>query len=695
MRRITSASVSIMAMHMAGAAEPVVLTEVKVEGQSFLADSLKTPSTTGSRLNLNILEVPASVEPLSEETMLQRGDYNVKDAVTRTTGLVDYSTPGDGGISFSSRGLSGNNSVGLTEDGQRVMVGAGTVTGPSNTWGYERVEVLRGIGSVINGTGTVGGTINLIRKTPQREKSTEALLGVGNFGTYRAAIGTTGALGQAGAYRIDAYTEDSDGFVDRGNASSKKIMSSVTLDLNERLKLDLQADYSEQRPSRYWGTPLVNGVIDKSLRTQNYNVSDAKIQYNDTRVLGRLSWSVSPALKIKEELFYYEGRRHWKDAELYKFNTATGLVDRDSSGYIDIIHDQKQTVNRIEANHEAGPNQLTFGWEAGRIDFTHSNNFALGDSTYSSSVPPIGFDPGLFTSTIPTVPAYDTTTRTQAFYIEDGYNIGSRWTLVAGLRHDSYDYSRSNSTTATAFGSDLSSNSGRAGVTYKLDPSTRLYAQASRGSDPIGSLLSLNLANSKFSLTTAKQTEVGIKQDLDSNRGWWSAALYRITKDNIITRSATDPTVSFQGGSQSSEGIELSSSIRVAKRWRVDANATILNAKFDKLYAADGSSLAGKLPSNVPETVANLWLSYDIGQWNAGAGARYVSKRYADDANTQVLDAYTVFDASASYRVSKNLNVRAVVRNLTDRVYATAAYSSDQVFLGAPRHAEVIAEFSF
>jgi iron complex outermembrane recepter protein len=678
-------------------AADTVLPEVPVTANQAAA-ALDIVSDVGSRLGLSVLDTPASVESVSADTATARGDYDVRDAVTRTTGLTDFSTPGDGGISYSARGFAGNNSVGVTEEGSRVMVGAGTVTGPVTMWGYERMEVLRGIGSIVNGTATVGATVNAVRKAPDAQSSAEALLGMGDYGIYRAGVGGTGGIGSVGAFRIDAYAEGSNGFVDRGDSGSSKIMSSFRFDLASNVRLDFQADHSVQTPTRYWGTPVINGVIDKSIRDRNYNVEDAKIQYVDNRVFGRLSWEISPGLTVRDEVTYLEAKRHWRDAEYYVYDPATRLVDRSSDGYTEILHNQKQTGNRLEVAYDTKDNRFVAGWEAMTIDFLHTNNFTGSGNTFSSSVPLNIPVPGVFTSTDPTVPAYDTRTRAQAFYVDNAYNLTDMLILTTGLRNDGYRYSRTNLTSNSGFDTNLNSNSVRLGLSYKVQPDTALYAQASTGSDPIGSLLSLNLAQSKFKLTDAKQAEVGVKQGFAEGRGMWTAALYQIKKDNIITRDPNNLSQSVQGGSQSSRGIELSSSLSLTRNWRVDANLALLNARFDALTQSVGGSavsLAGKRPMNVPEQVANLWLAYSTGAWEAGTGARYVGKRFADDANTQTLDAYTVFDATAAWRLSSTTKLRLNLRNLTDRVYATAAYSPTQVYLGAPRYAEVVAEFKF
>ena len=647
-------------------------------------------SATGSRLNLSARDLPASVESVDAQTIRQRGDVSMREAITRTTGLTDIATQGDGGVAYSARGFTGNNSVGVLIDGQHMLVGAGTSTDPTSTWGYERIEVLRGSGSVINGTGTTGATINAIRKAAQREASGELLLGIGARSTLRAGLGGTGALGAAGAFRLDAYTEKSDGFVDRGESSAKKLMGSARFDPRSDLRLEFQFDHNDQKPTRYWGTPLVNGAIDGALREQNYNVADAAIAYVDDRVLGRALWQAAPNLRLVEEMSYFTARRHWRDAEEYAYDPASKRVERASFG--EIFHHQRQIGNRIEAAYALQGNRLVAGWEVSNIDFRHDSNAFDG----ADSVALQGFDPGSFAPQgVAATPNFRSQTRARAVYAEDAYNFSEQLLLVAGARHDRYGYTRFNPRSGTGFDAVLASTALRLGLSYRLTPATALYAQASTGSDPIGSLLSLNLANSQFTLTRARQVEAGVKQDFAGGLGEWTGALYRISKDDILTRDPVHPSVSIQGGSQSSQGAELSASVLPGLGWRIDGNLALVDARFDTLRDGAGVSYAGKRAPNVAGQVANLWLSRGVAQWQGGIGGRYVGKSYADNGNSMVLPAYTVIDASLAWRANRTMTLRANLRNLGDRVYATTAYTGTQVSLGEPRHVELTAEFKF
>lgn len=685
-----SAALALLCAPCAKAQQSAPIPTVTIQGGAAIEGlDLQRPNATGSRLNLSALDVPASVESLSAATMQARGDLLLKDAVTRSTGLTDTSSPGNG-ISYSARGFNGNGSVAVLENGLRPQVGSGTATYPADPWGYEYIEVLRGPGSVVYGSGTTGATINAVRKAPKRSTAIEAMAGAGGGRALRAGIGGSGAVGENGAFRVDAYADCADGFIDRGESRHGKVLGSLAYALTPELDLDLQLDHLEQKPLRYFGTPLVNGAIAPQLRRQNYNVGDADIEFVDNKALARLGWRVSAALTISNELAWMKARRNWRNAEYYVYDAATNSVDR--SDYIAIRHDQEQTANRLEARWSAGAHRVAAGWEASTINFMHTNNSPYGGA---SNVPATGFDPGAFDSPDPLRPNFATDTASNALYAEDAYSISDRLLLLAGLRHDRYRVERVSLLGAAGFDAALKSTSARLGLTWKLAPDTSLYGQASTGSDPVASILSLNLASSKFDLTRSRQIETGVKQQLAGGKAEWTAALYRITKDDIITRDPSNPALSVQGGSQSSRGAEFSAGASLAPSWRVDANAAYTDARFDHLIESGNASRAGKRPADVPKISANLWLSYRSEAWRAAAGARYVGERFIDNGNTQALPAYTVLDASLGWNLGRKVLLQLNLRNLADKVYASTSYSDSQYLLGDRRHAELTVQWRY
>jgi len=701
-KRTGLAAAITLAIHAPAFAETTISTEtatstektlstVEVSAKQIVASlHFDQPSTTGSRTGVTARELPATTSSIDAAQMQERGDFQVREAISRATGITDIGSGGNGGLSFSARGYTGTDSVGIAEDGIRIQTGSGTQNYPGSSWGYERVEVLHGPASVVYGSGTVGATINAVRKEPSRIESQEAMAAIGTDGVKRLGLGATGGLGEIASYRVDFYGTDIEGYRDLGDSDGVKIMSRFRLQPNSDFRTDFTADYNVQHPERYWGTPHDNGRILSELRDENYNSEDSTIRYEDTRLRARTEWRMNDSLSLSNELYYLESNRRWKNIETYELNTVTNSVNR--SDYLEILHELEQTGNRLEASLKHAEHRAVIGWEPAVVSFRHINNFPSGGTSSVSAQNPVH---GHWSSPDPTLPKWETSTTLHGFYAEDAWQLSERWLLLAGIRYDRAHIDRDELVSGTDFGRTLSGNSSRLGLTHFLSSDTSLYAQYATGHDPVRSLLSLNLKNADFDLSKGKQFEVGVKQALGDNLGEWTVAVYHIEKDDIITRDPNDPSILIQGGSQYSQGVELAAALSPWENWRFEGNITRLQAEFTELTESDsGVSRDGNVPQDVPEFVANLWGHYTLGAVQTSLGLRHVGKSYADNANSLTIDSFTVADASIAWTLDPKMTLRLLGRNLTDKVYATSSYNS-QFILGEPRRIELVAEVKF
>ncbi|MNV85734.1 Vitamin B12 transporter BtuB [compost metagenome] len=112
-------------------------------------------------------------------------------------------------------------------------------------------------------------------------------------------------------------------------------------------------------------------------------------------------------------------------------------------------------------------------------------------------------------------------------------------------------------------------------------------------------------------------------------------------------------------------------------------------------FMQGGVSLAGKVPTFTPQTVANLWVSYAVTPTvTASAGLRHVGKTYADAANTQHWPSYSLLDLGLAWKVTPGATLVGRIRNATDRIYGAEARTG-QVYLGAPRTLDVTLHVAF
>nr|WP_315438060.1 TonB-dependent receptor [uncultured Pseudomonas sp.] len=666
--------------------------------------SLTTPTTAGSRLNLTAMETPASVESLSGEQVRARGDRSVQDAVSRSTGISRTGTPGDGGTSLQARGFTGQSSVMQLYDGNRMYTGMGTVTFPVDTWSVQRVDVLRGPASVLYGEGATGAVVNVIPKKPfEGDIENHLRLGYGSYDRQQQAFDSGGSLSDTLSYRLNLNRLRSNGWVDRGDSSGDFISAALRWQATDDLAFTLAHDYGDQRPQNDFGTPLINGQLKDSLRYKNYNVRDDQQHYNDQWTRLTTDWQINDAVSASNELYYLKARRRWQNAENYNFDTATQQLSR--SGYFGIGHQQEQVGDRQTFTFKHSlfglDSQTVTGVDYNRIRFQLNSNSPFNDVLPNGQ--PLDLyhpQPGYFESANPYRDQFDSTTKQMSVFGENRTQLSERWSLVTGVRRDYVQVDRNNLVDDSQSDKTLTGNNWKAGLVFALTPETSFYAQVATSTDGIGGLISLSPSQQQYDLSTARQTEVGLKQLFWDQRGEFTLAAYRIVKKKLLTDDPGNPTLKQQVGQQSSNGLEASLDLQLPHAWQLQANAAIVKAKYDDFSeVVNGQTLSynGNRPVDVPRRTANLWLNKNLSDdLKAGAGVRYVDARYADMANRNELPSYTVVDATLSWQALRNTTLGLQLNNLFDRRYAQSQYNDGQQWiLGEPRSFFVTADYTF
>ena len=666
--------------------------------------SLTTPTTAGSRLNLSAMQTPASVESLSGEQVRARGDRSVQDAVSRSTGISRTGTPGDGGTSLQARGFTGQSSVMQLYDGNRMYTGMGTVTFPVDTWSVERVDVLRGPASVLYGEGATGAVVNVIPKKPfEGDIENHVRIGYGSYDSQQQAFDSGGSLTNTLSYRLNLNRLRSNGWIDRGDSSSDFISAALCWQATDDLAFTLAHDYGDQRPQNYFGTPLINGRLQNSLRNKNYNVRDDQQHYNDQWTRLTTDWQINDAVSASNELYYLKAQRRWQNAENYNFDTATQQLSR--SGYFGIGHQQEQVGDRQTFTFKHSlfglDSQTVTGVDYNRIRFQLNSNSPFNDVLPNGQ--PLDLyhpQPGYFESANPYRDQFDSTTKQMSVFAENRTQLSERWSLVTGVRRDYVHVDRNNLIDDSQSDKTLTGNNWKAGLVFALTPQTSFYGQVATSTDGIGGLISLSPSQQQYDLSTARQTEVGLKQLFWDQRGEFTLAAYRIVKKKLLTDDPGNPTLKQQVGQQSSNGLEASLDLQLPHAWQLQANAAIVKAKYDDFSeVVDGQTLSynGNRPVDVPRRTANLWLNKNLSDdLKAGAGVRYVDARYADMANRNELPSYTVVDATLSWQALRNTTLGLQLNNLFDRQYAQSQYNAGQQWiLGEPRSFFVTADYTF
>ena len=684
------------------------LDEVVVTGERI---PLNTRSETGSRLGLTLRETPATIDVLTEEQLVELGLRDTLEALNRVPGVTSANPATSPGM-LSARGFSGG-AVSLLYDGARPGVPA-FFTRVIDSWSFERIEVLKGPSSVVHGEGALAGAVNLIPKSARLDSRASAMqLSYGSFDSVRLAADSNLPLNDRAALRGVASYNRSAGYVDDTNSEFAAASVSGLWKPIDQLTLNLAVDYSrDDYDTAYFGTPLVpravarkpsdlvesadGRVLDEAMRDVNFNVRNGVVDSDTVWVRSGAEYRFNEAWSLRNDLDVYRSDRRFINAEYFAYNAGTNRVDR-STGIV--THDFDYWTERLALAGDfklgALRNRITLGAEFSEVDFLTQRRF--GSTT---SVDPYSPDRGRFpdgddATIFPSRADNDNGIATTAVFLEDALNLTDRWLLVAGLRHDRVEVDRVgnnlNTGIATAVDKRFDDVTWRLGTVFDLKPETQLFVQYSTAAVPPATLFTLSPANSAFEMTTGNSLEAGIKSSLWQGRLNLTLAAFRIEQDDIVTRDPANPTISVQGGRQSSEGAEMTLSAQLTSRFRIDLNASTLDARFDELIEAGGANRSGNTPSRVPEQTGNLFAHLDFEKvpLSVSAGLHYCGSYYTNNANSIRVGEHTTLEAAVAYRLPiGELTLRG--RNLTDDLYADYTdISPDQLTIAAPRSVEL------
>ncbi|QAY76142.1 TonB-dependent receptor [Sphingosinicella sp. BN140058] len=123
-------------------------------------------------------------------------------------------------------------------------------------------------------------------------------------------------------------------------------------------------------------------------------------------------------------------------------------------------------------------------------------------------------------------------------------------------------------------------------------------------------------------------------------------------------------------------GLEVDASARLGA-WSLAGGWSWVHARVE----ADGSAapLDGLRPAQTPKHMLSATLGWDGGAGrNASLAARWVSRQYEDDLNSQSLRGAFTLDAAAAWPLTRHLSLQARAENLTD-ARVEAAISSDGI----------------
>jgi iron complex outermembrane recepter protein len=665
---------------------------VLVEAAAPVEDALllDAAATGGTRLNIPVRELPATLTLITQELIQERGVNNVTEAIELAPGLTTYvdsgSIPG-----INVRGFnSSSGAVSTMRDGirQNTVPQAGR---PLDTFMLERVEVLKGPASLMAGEGAVGAAINFVTKEPRRDFEVDTLLSYGSWDKYRVGLGVSVPFTSKLAGRLDFSHTDGGGYVERTQDRMQSVVGGLRWTPRPSVMLKGSLVFTNDSIHPYYGTPIIDNAIDPRTRFINYNMQDdrneAKNNYSrvDAEFVLPRGWIVS------NSFFTATQDVEWRQYESVQYVPASGLVQVGS--YFLTKRDDLQVGNQIDARKTftvaSRPIDLVAGYLAQRNDQdrwgggTIPNQNRLVDPFNPAPI----FDPGF-----PFVFDRNVLVNSHALFAESRFGITDKLKAVGGLRWERYHVERNQVTTGFAE-KIYYPTTGRIGAVYMLTPMVSLYTSLSHAVEPVTPLVSINAASMAFSLQPSRQWEAGTKATILGGRLETTFAWFGINKEDILTNTIVDGVrIQQQIGEQMSRGVEWSMTATPFPSFVVMADATVLNAEFVEFNENLGTGIvsrAGNDVAHTPNVLFNITPMQRIGPLTLSATVRTVGERWRNTANTIKLDPYTTLQASASVRFLRGTRLTLTGRNLTDEIYIPRGNSDVSGRVAAPRSFDV------
>jgi iron complex outermembrane recepter protein len=702
--------------------------------------NLNAVATSASRLGLPLLQTPATVEIVDQQTMREQGYRTTTETAQGAVGVLSGDSAG-APAGFSMRGFS-YGAVNVLYNG--IWTGPQDITSRiMDTSNLDRVEFLKGPSSLMSGLDATGGAVNYVTRQPtigpiQNELDTS----IDSLGTYRTHFGSGGSTNVNGLdYRFDISQSKVNSFIDGDYQNLTNFSGQLNYRITDTFKVFVATEYKQDEGHAYWGTPLVptsfagayatHGAVsgtavntfdgsllgpltvDSRTLTTNYNIADNSTGAKELWLRSGFEWAVTNDITIKDQVYNYYVTSHWYDSETYAFDTGTvsgdlgtNTIDRDR---FYVTHNQLVSGNNADltwdssffgmANRFAGQLQVSRNY----ITFNEEGNGGYPADTVSVIDPA----PGVYGGQAADI--RNSRLDTVAVAIEDRLKVTSMLALIGGVRFDDINLARDgiNFDGTIPDGGPFSKTwtpvSYRAAYTFEPIHDLVFYSMYATAYDPaVGAIFSVTPGTS-LDLTSSRIYETGVKQLLWSGKAEWTFSAYDIQRNNVYV--SINDTTSALAGEIRTKGVELAGAVRPFEDFKLWGNVALTQARYVDFDTIAGS-WSGNTPSNVAPLIVNAGASYRFSNWRwpveIGGSVRHVGNRYLFEDDLTTMNAYTTADVFAFVDIPSRdlpwtgidkMRVTFRVRNLTNTLYA--AWSDpgypDQVLLGAPRTYELSA----
>ncbi len=628
-------------------------------------------STTGFETEMRKTASNPSIVTAKE---IEEKNYKTVDEILADIPSVNIVKQGkDSIIDLRGQGDKAKQNVQILVDGvQMNSLDTSMTATPINTISpdsIERIEVLPGGGSVLYGSGTSGGIVNIITKKGTGRKATVGF-DHGQYGSNKTNV----AVGESfGNFDVNlAYTKNNaKGYRDYDKSDSDYFQGDIRYRISDTQ--DIGFKYSRYEADETYPSMLTKEQVNEDRKQTGMNSGEySKTKTDKDEYVLTYNNKLAANLDFNMTAFYQKTEMDIT-SKTYVSPPSLFRMEQDST-----FEDKKWGVKpKLRYSYGEGSN-LIFGMD-------YINNKA---TRYSGTTTLMSGKTSLSETT------NDLEKETISGYVMNNY-VWGKFEFAQGIRYERANYDIARGTTRTSGKNDkpISTSSDEDNFAYEISANYlysdtgKTYIRYERGftSPPPALLTNKDKATGEYYLNDLKSEkydnfEIGVS-DYIGFTSFNASVFYTVTKDEITQDMASGMPPAwinnYNLGKTERIGFELKAEQYLGKLTLSQSYAYI-NAKIKDGEVKD-VDVSGNRVANVPRNKFNIGANYRFtDNFNLGAEVVYVDDVYLNNQNLGgKTNSHTVANVRANYNFNFGLSLYAGINNLfNEKYYEDVDYSA-------------------
>jgi outer membrane receptor protein involved in Fe transport len=601
---------------------------------------------TANKVDEPVEKISKHVTVITSEDIRESSATNISDLLAQESGINVRSALGnDKQAVVDIRGMgdtAASNVIVMVDD---LMINAPDQSGLSLSSipieQIERIEIVRGAGSVVYGSGAVGGVINIITKKPGKVHSAQLYSSLGSYKTVDNRVSFGGSLKSVNL-DLNAGLYNSDGYRDNGFFRKKDISAKSNYEFNDRFSFNASGFYYEDD----YGLPGPVSKEDVNSRSRRVNTDRPNDSGETSEWRGRFELDM--------------------DFEKWgALNLKRGYLSRDNR-YIIGLNPQ---ISRSDQKDKIDEDTRQF-------DLNYVKNYAFGGNQQMFQLGIDHYKTEYYREERSDGPRKNSETESFGIFINNRWSVFENLTLNAGSRFNHYQGQfRTDErklfddekiwVNGDTTKSEWENSAYSIGFTYSISQETTFFSSYAT-SFRIPNVDEFAESEKGLKPQEGVHVEVGARRQFGSFISM-SIALFDIRIDDEIYYSDINRNYDERTIRQ---GIEADFTLYPIEDIRLSGNYTFTKAEFEKTNAT--------IPL-VPEHMVSGGIYWQMTRPLAfSLSGVYIGSRFdgndTDNDQYDKLDAAIVFDTKLTYEY-KNMSIFAGINNIFDELYSTSAYS--------------------